>query len=101
MMMQNNKSNIFRTLYSFVLVLVPIILFSITPIQADSLNLFDQVETVDQFHDYDEFLHINSPYDRVTMATSNEDELFISYTDFNEHYYYAVIVIDDYIIDIF
>lgn len=97
--MQKNKSNIFRIILSFILVLGPIILFSITPIQADSVNLFEQVETVDEFYDYDDFLVINSPYDRVTMATSNQDELFIRYTAFTDHYVYAVIGIEGPIID--
>src|SRR5690625_909241 len=97
--MQKNKTNIFRTIFSFVLVLGQIILFSITPIQADSLNLFEQVETVDEFYYYDDFLVINSPNDRVTMATSNEDELFIRHTAFTDHYVYAVIGIEGPIID--
>lgn len=97
--MQKSKSNIFRTILSFILVLGPIILFSMTPIQADSLSLFDQVETVDQFYHYDEFLRMNQPYDRVTMATSNEDELIIHYTAFTDHYVYAVIEIEGPIID--
>lgn len=92
--MRSNQSSFWGTIGAFFLVIGSVLVFSITPVEAQSLNLFDQIETAEQIYDYDEFLSINRPYDHITMATSAEDQLYIEATAFTDHLVYAIIGIE-------